>query len=274
MNYIEHTCVPYQYYKHTSRTGFSALDKHCNCLGSFSPVCGCADSDCISSLTLPGVCDICCLVHMASTAVVWVHSHQFVDKPIAILFPTSPSLGCRSCPWGVGRVLFSALDKHCSWLGSFSPVCGCGDSDCIYSLTLPGYALGSVEGRVAIQYVNPTNPKENFTFKCHRSNGAQGGYQDIYAVNDIAFHPVHGTLATVGSDGTFSFWDKDARTKLKPSETMEQAITKCAFNHNGQIFAYSVSYDWSKGHEFYNPSKKNYIFLRSCYDELKPRTSS
>lgn len=137
-----------------------------------------------------------------------------------------------------------------------------------------GFAVGSVEGRVAIQYVNPTNPKDNFTFKCHRSNGTPNGYQDIYAVNDIAFHPIHGTLATVGADGTFSFWDKDARTKLKASEMMEQPITKCAFNHNGQIFAYAVSYDWSKGHEFYNPQKKNYIFLRSCYDELKPRSSA
>ena len=36
-----------------------------------------------------------------------------------------------------------------------------------------------------------------------------------FQVNDIAFHPSHGTLATVGSDGRFSFWDKDARTKLK-----------------------------------------------------------
>ncbi|XP_077284411.1 ribonucleic acid export 1 [Arctopsyche grandis] len=136
-----------------------------------------------------------------------------------------------------------------------------------------GYALGSVEGRVAIQYVT-AGPKDNFTFKCHRSNGAQNGFQEIYAVNDIAFHPEHGTLATVGSDGTFSFWDKDARTKLKPSEQMDQSITKCAINSNGQIFAYAVSYDWSKGHEYYNTSKKNYIFLRPCYDELKPRVSS
>lgn len=45
-----------------------------------------------------------------------------------------------------------------------------------------GFALGSVEGRVAIQYVSPHNPKENFTFKCHRSNGAPGGFQEIYAV--------------------------------------------------------------------------------------------
>ena len=73
---------------------------------------------------------------------------------------------------------------------------------------LSGFALGSVEGRVAIQYVNAQNPKDNFTFKCHRSNGVTNGFQDIYAVNDIAFHPAHGTLATVGSDGRFSFWDK------------------------------------------------------------------
>lgn len=40
-------------------------------------------------------------------------------------------------------------------------------------LKYKGFALGSVEGRVCIQYVNPTNPKDNFTFKCHRSNGVQ-----------------------------------------------------------------------------------------------------
>jgi len=134
-----------------------------------------------------------------------------------------------------------------------------------------GFAIGSVEGRVAIQYVNAANPKDNFTFKCHRNNGAVNGFQDIFAVNDIAFHPVHGTLSTVGSDGRFSFWDKDARTKLKTSEACDQPITKCVFNKDGQIFAYAVSYDWSKGHEFFNSQKKNYIFLRSCFDDLKPR---
>uniref|UniRef100_A0A1B0AIA7 Uncharacterized protein n=1 Tax=Glossina pallidipes TaxID=7398 RepID=A0A1B0AIA7_GLOPL len=132
-----------------------------------------------------------------------------------------------------------------------------------------GYALGSIGGCVGIQYVNPLNPKDNFTFQCHRSSGS-AGFQDIYAVNDIAFHPVHGTLVTVGSDGNFSFWDKDARTRLKFSKTMDQSITKCSFNANGQIFAYAVGYDWSKGHEYFNPTKKPQIFLRSCYEDLKP----
>ena len=75
-----------------------------------------------------------------------------------------------------------------------------------------GYALGSIEGRVAIQYINPPNPdKDNFTFKCHRSQVQRtGDVQEVYPVNDIAFHPTHTTLATVGADGKYSFWDKDA----------------------------------------------------------------
>lgn len=137
-----------------------------------------------------------------------------------------------------------------------------------------GFALGSIEGRVAIQYVQPTNPKDNFTFKCHRSNVApSGGVQDIYAVNDISFHPVHGTLSTVGSDGRFSFWDKDARTKLKTSEQFDLPITCSSFNAQGNIFGYASSYDWSKGHEGYEPQKmKPNILMRSCFDELKPST--
>lgn len=46
-----------------------------------------------------------------------------------------------------------------------------------------GFALGSIEGRVAIQYVESTDPKANFTFKCHRSPELVNGFQDIYAVN-------------------------------------------------------------------------------------------
>ncbi|KHJ45120.1 putative nucleoporin GLE2 [Trichuris suis] len=134
-----------------------------------------------------------------------------------------------------------------------------------------GFAIGSIEGRVAIHHVNTVDPKDNFMFKCHRSAELNNGFQDIFVVNDVAFHPQHGTLATVGSDGRYSFWDKDARTKLKVSEKCQQPITRCCFNKGGDIFAYSVSYDWSKGHEFYNTQLKNYIFLHACFEEMKPR---
>lgn len=79
-----------------------------------------------------------------------------------------------------------------------------------------------------------------------------------FKVNAISFHPVHGTLATVGSDGRFSFWDKDARTKLKTSEQLDQPITACCFNHNGNIFAYASSYDWSKVCYIKKPQQRSF----------------
>lgn len=136
-----------------------------------------------------------------------------------------------------------------------------------------GYALGSIEGRVAIQYVQQKDPKSNFTFKCHRSNGQNNpGVQDIYSVNDIAFHPVYGTMATIGSDGKYSFWDKDARTRLKISDQYEQSLTRCAISPSGDIFAFAVGYDWSKGHEYSTTQNKNRIVFHACTEELKPKT--
>jgi len=137
-----------------------------------------------------------------------------------------------------------------------------------------GFAIGSIEGRVAIMYVDTTNPNvDNFTFKCHRSNPTvPTNTQDIYSVNDIAFHPIHNTLATVGSDSRYSFWDKDERTKLKTSDPInDQSITCCAFDSRGQLFAYASSYDWHRGHEGNLSTKKNIIFLRQCFEEMKPR---
>ncbi|VDD96624.1 unnamed protein product [Enterobius vermicularis] len=134
-----------------------------------------------------------------------------------------------------------------------------------------GFGLGSIEGRVAIQYVEATNPKDNFTFKCHRSPELINGFQEIYAVNDICFHPKYGTLATAGSDGRISFWDKDSRTKLKTSDAMPHPITCISLHGSGQILAYAVGYDWSKGHEGNNPSQGAKIFLYPCDQELKPK---
>ncbi|KAL7059374.1 hypothetical protein AAHC03_013732 [Spirometra sp. Aus1] len=137
-----------------------------------------------------------------------------------------------------------------------------------------GFALGSIEGRVAVHYFQPASARDNFTFKCHRSVAPVNGYYEIYAVNDLAFHPVHGTLATVGSDGRYAFWDKDARTKIRGLENAELPLTCCAFDSKGQLFAYASGYDWSKGHEYADPSKPNKIFLRQCFDEMKPSLKS
>ena len=65
-----------------------------------------------------------------------------------------------------------------------------------------GYAVGSIEGRVGIQYVQKVPGRDHFAFKCHRQDS------NVYSVNAIAFQKTFGTFATVGSDGVVNFWDK------------------------------------------------------------------
>lgn len=143
-----------------------------------------------------------------------------------------------------------------------------------------GCAYGSIEGRTALLNFNPSNPsKDNFTFKCHRAQVQTGQAQDIYPVNGISFHPkYHSVLATVGSDGKYMFWDKENRTKLSSSETNKQndpkqSITTCDVNADGTIFAYSIGYDWHRGHEANDPNVKPKIVLRNVTNELKPKNS-
>ncbi|CAI5438259.1 unnamed protein product [Caenorhabditis angaria] len=135
-----------------------------------------------------------------------------------------------------------------------------------------GFALGSIEGRVAVQYVETANPKDNFTFKCHRSAELIHNFQEIYGVNDISFHPQHGTLVTLGSDGRYSMWDKDARTKLRTSEPHPMPLTACDIHSSGQFLVYALGYDWSRGHEN-NTQPGSKIVMHKCIEDMKPRSS-
>ncbi len=72
---------------------------------------------------------------------------------------------------------------------------------------------------------------------------------DIWAVNDIAVHPVKkSVLCTAGSEGTFVFWDTARRVRNKSSPKLDGAVTAAAFNHDGNILAYAVGYDWAFGY--------------------------
>ncbi|KAF9346683.1 Poly(A)+ RNA export protein rae1 [Mortierella sp. NVP85] len=137
-----------------------------------------------------------------------------------------------------------------------------------------GYAIGSIEGRVAIQYVDDKDAAQNFSFKCHREGGqTPRDKATVYSVNSIQWHPVHGTFSTAGSDGTYTFWDKDSRQKLKSFPKVGNPISSSCFNRNGKIFAYAVSYDWNKGHTgAAGVQNQNKIMLHAVDDdEAKPR---
>ncbi|KAF7316996.1 Poly(A)+ RNA export protein [Mycena chlorophos] len=136
-----------------------------------------------------------------------------------------------------------------------------------------GFAVGSVEGRVAIH--------NNFSFKCHRRDSAPNAKDgaNVFAINEISWHPVHVLEAMGGlisrsdvrcstpSCSGIHFWDKDARNRLKTFDQAPGPISASAFNRNGSIFAYSISYDWSKGHAGMTPGHPNKIMLHACTDQ-------
>ncbi|KAL8946857.1 MAG: hypothetical protein Q9222_006799 [Ikaeria aurantiellina] len=139
-----------------------------------------------------------------------------------------------------------------------------------------GFAVGSVEGRCAIQYVEDKDSSANFSFKCHRSPtpgpNPSNSNTNVYSVNAISFHPQHGTFSTAGSDGTFHFWDKDAKHRLKGYPEVGGSISATDFSRQGNIFAYAVSYDWSKGFGGNTPGMTNKVMLHAVQgDECKPR---
>ena len=139
-----------------------------------------------------------------------------------------------------------------------------------------GFAVGSIEGRVAIHHVNPKDAGRNFAFKCHRETQdarvGQPAICNIYAVNSIVFHKF-GTFATAGSDGVYNFWDKDSKQRLMAFKPSGNCISCASFNPVGNLYAYGLSYDWSRGSENYNPQTPNVIMLHHVKEEeIKQRT--
>jgi mRNA export factor len=89
----------------------------------------------------------------------------------------------------------------------------------------------------------------------------------------MEFNPQYGTFATAGSDGAYHFWDKDSKQRLKAQQpcmygSLPAPIPCSTYNRTGSIYAYAVSYDWSRGYADYNPqAMKNTILLHPVKEE-------
>jgi cell cycle arrest protein BUB3 len=129
-----------------------------------------------------------------------------------------------------------------------------------------GFALGSVEGRVAIEYfdMDPSIQAKKYSFKCHRTAEA------AYPVRAIAFHPVYGTFATGGCDGTVSLWDGANKKRLAQLRAYPTSIAALAFSHDGSTLAIASSYTYEEGEKEH---PEDNIYLKPLDDaEIRPRT--
>ncbi|KAF5392366.1 hypothetical protein D9757_001462 [Collybiopsis confluens] len=121
----------------------------------------------------------------------------------------------------------------------------------VVSCCTGGFAAGGVEGRVAFQHVEEKNKKDDYTFKCHRQD-LEPNVKDqslVYSINDINFHPVHGTFSTCGLNRASG------------------PIVCSTFNSTGTLFVYAVSYDWYRGFTGMTTGHPNKLMVHLVKDE-------
>ena len=129
--------------------------------------------------------------------------------------------------------------------------------------TFNGYALTSIEGRVAIEYFEKSHESQAYAFKCHRVGNT------VFPVNALAFHPTYGTFATGGCDGLVNIWDGGNKKRLCQLKPYPTSIASLSFNHDGSLLAVASSYTFEEGEKDH---PKDEVVIHPVFDhEVKPK---
>ncbi|KAL7932741.1 WD40 repeat-like protein [Trichoderma chlorosporum] len=131
-----------------------------------------------------------------------------------------------------------------------------------------GYATSSIEGRVAVEWFEDTAESQarKYAFKCHRQAAPDGDGDIVYPVNDLAFHPVHGTFASGGGDGTVALWDAEAKRRLKQYQKFPNNVAALAFSNDGKYLAVGVCPGFETGQNDYSGAGQTSVFIRELGD--------
>jgi len=132
-----------------------------------------------------------------------------------------------------------------------------------------GYALSSVEGRVAMEFfdTDPEVQAKKYAFKCHRKS--EGGRDIVYPVNTLAFHPTHGTFVSGGCDGLVNIWDGANKKRLHQYAPYPTSISALAFSADGALLAVASSYTFELGAQAQHPADS--IYVRTVDREVMPK---
>jgi len=134
-----------------------------------------------------------------------------------------------------------------------------------------GYVLSSIEGRVAVEYLESTAEaqKKKYAFKCHRIK--ENGIENIYPVNAIAFHRQYNTFATGGSDGFVNIWDGYNKKRLCQFHKYPTSIASLSFANDGTVLAIASSYLYEH-EEIPEELPEDAVYIRYVSDqETKPK---
>jgi hypothetical protein len=136
-------------------------------------------------------------------------------------------------------------------------------------VALPGYATASVEGRIAVEYFDPSSAiqEKKYAFKCHRQT--IDDVDHVWPVNALAFHPTYNTFASGGSDATVSIWDHKVKKRLRQYTRYNAPVAALAFSADGARLAVGASYTWDAGEEGARTAERPSLFVRELGEEVK-----
>ncbi|KAH9979138.1 WD40 repeat-like protein [Russula compacta] len=134
-----------------------------------------------------------------------------------------------------------------------------------------GYATASVEGRIAVEYFDPSPAiqEKKYAFKCHRQT--IDDVDHVWPVNALAFHPTYNTFASGGSDATVSVWDHKVKKRLRQYTRYNAPVAALAFSADGARLAVGASYTWDAGEEGARTAERPSLFVRELGEEVKPK---
>jgi len=134
-----------------------------------------------------------------------------------------------------------------------------------------GYASSSIEGRVAVEWFDPSEESQSrkYAFKCHRQT--VDGQDVVYPVHALSFHPVHGTFASGGGDGVVALWDAVAKRRIRQYQRFPASVQTIAFSGDGKFMAVGVSPGFEDGVDDV-PEGVIKVFIRELTDtEAQPK---
>ncbi|KAG2008949.1 other/FunK1 protein kinase [Coprinopsis cinerea AmutBmut pab1-1] len=147
--------------------------------------------------------------------------------------------------------------------------------------SLACYATASVEGRIAVEYFDPSPEvqEKKYAFKCHRqtvkevdqASGKEQEVDHVWPVNGLAFCPRYNTFASAGSDGTVSIWDFKVKKRLRQYPKFPNPVSAIGFSCDGGKLAIAASYTWDEGEHGLKSAKAPWLGVRRLGDEVRPK---
>ncbi|CAN8235963.1 unnamed protein product [Cochlearia groenlandica] len=121
---------------------------------------------------------------------------------------------------------------------------------CITSIPYSkGYAVGSVDGHVALDFPNTSCSSEvKYTFRCHPKS-VKGRLHGA-SVNAVEFSPCgSGTFVTGDNDGYVISWNSKSKRRLFELPRYSNSVASLAYNHSGELLAVASSHTYQEANE-------------------------